>query len=89
MNKKLFTWGIGIEHEMHLFHIPNNNNISEIIVYDAENAIKRIFNSVKKNKLKLSKSDIEFLDVVPIFTLLSELIISCKLLNLLFSGNIK
>lgn len=65
MNKKLFTWGIGIEHEMHLFHIPNNNNISEIIVYDAENAIKRIFNSVKKNKLKLSKSDIEFLESIP------------------------
>ena len=26
MNKKQYTWGIGIEHEMHLFHIPKNIN---------------------------------------------------------------
>ena len=65
MNKKLFTWGIGIEHEMHLFHIPNNNIITDIIVYDSDSAIKRIFNSVKKNKLKLSNSDIKFLESIP------------------------
>ena len=67
MNKKQYTWGIGIEHEMHLFHIPKNinNKIADITVFDADSAVNRIFHNVKKNKLKLSKSDIQFLKSIP------------------------
>lgn len=67
MNKKQYTWGIGIEHEMHLFHIPKsvNNKITNIIVFDADSAVNRIFHNVKKNKLTLSKSDIHFLESIP------------------------
>ena len=50
MNKKQYTWGIGIEHEMHLFHIPKNinNKIADITVFDADSAVNRIFHNVKQ-----------------------------------------
>lgn len=72
MDKTQFTWGIGIEHEMHIFHIPDkkkvlseNNKIQDIIVFDSESAVKRIFNNYKKNKISLKKSDYDFLKGIP------------------------
>ena len=35
-----FKWGIGIEHEMHLFHIPNSKIINSIIAFDSQNVVK-------------------------------------------------
>ena len=66
MNRKDFIWGIGIEHELHLFHIPNGKDtIKDIIVFDAERGINRILDSYKKKKINLKKSDYEFLKSIP------------------------
>jgi len=64
MKAEEFTWGLGLEHEMHLFHIPNVNRkeaIKELILFDSESAVYRLL----KNKHKLSKKDIEFLEGIP------------------------
>ena len=44
MNKKSFKWGIGIEHEVHLFHMPifKNEIIDHLIVYDVESGVNRL-----------------------------------------------
>ena len=74
MNKEQFTWGIGIEHEMHVFHKPDNKNkkylgendkIQSIIVFDSESVIKRILANYKKNKVYLKKSEYDFLKGIP------------------------
>ena len=56
-----FKWGIGIEHEMHLFHIPNSKIINSIIAFDSHSVVKRLL----KNHQKLKKEDIEFLKSIP------------------------
>ena len=67
MNNNKYQWGIGIEHEMHLFHIPklNKQNIKDIIVFDSESAIRRIIRNYEKKKIILSKSDYLFLKTIP------------------------
>lgn len=65
MNKKNFKWGIGIEHEMHLFHMPKSEIVDHLIVFDAESAINRILKNYSKKKIKLSQGDIDFLKGIP------------------------
>lgn len=66
MSNNKYTWGIGIEHEMHLFHIPNSKEkLTSIIVFDSENAIKRILKDYLKNKINLKKSEYDFLKSIP------------------------
>ena len=65
MNKKDFKWGLGIEHEMHLFHMPKSDIVDYLIVFDAESAINRLLKSHNKKKIKLSDSDINFLKSIP------------------------
>lgn len=65
MNKKEFKWGLGIEHEMHLFHMPKSNIVDYLIVFDAESAINRLLKNHKKNKIRLLDSDIDFLKSIP------------------------
>ena len=66
MDTKKYTWGIGIEHEMHLFHIPNiKNKMTDIIVFDSESAINRILKDYLKNKINLTKSEYDFLKSIP------------------------
>ena len=58
-----FKWGIGIEHEMHLFHIPNSKIINSIIAFDSHSVVKRLLKNYQK--LKLKKEDVEFLESIP------------------------
>jgi len=73
LKKKLskYTWGFGIEHEMHLFHHPQKNskkNIKDFIIFDSDKAIKRIKESYNIGKIKLSNNDIKFINSVPFET---------------------
>ena len=68
MKAEDYTWGLGLEHEMHLFHIPKNNlkeGIKDIILFDSESAIQRLINDAKKKKIKLKASELEFLEKIP------------------------
>ena len=66
MDAKKYTWGLGIEHEMHLFHIPDfQTEFNNIIVFDAESTVKRILKDYLKNKINLTKSEYDFLKGIP------------------------
>ena len=57
-----YSWGLGIEHEMHLFHIPkdNNNNIDSCTLFNSIDVV----NNMLKNK-ELSYDDYNFLKKIP------------------------
>lgn len=58
-----YSWGIGLEHEMHLFHKPRLNNkgkITEFIVYDTKQAIEKL---IRGDKISLIDKD--FLRTIP------------------------
>ena len=65
-----YTWGLGIEHEMHIFHKPINdkNNIKDFILFDSQKAIERIIENKKNGKNIISDDDYEFLKTVPFET---------------------
>ena len=63
MSSKLedYNWGLGIEHEMHLFHKPDpSDNIESCILFNSID----IINNMLKNK-ELSKDDYDFLKRIP------------------------
>ena len=69
MKPEDYTWGLGLEHELHLFHIPKTNSkegIKDIILFDSESAIKRLIEDAKKKKIKLKDSEINFLEGIPL-----------------------
>ena len=68
MKNEDYKWGLGLEHELHLFHIPKFNStegVKDIILFDSESAVKRLLNDSKEKKVKLTQSDIEFLNGIP------------------------
>ena len=52
---KKYRWGLGLEHEMHIFHKPNTNNITDFILFDGEMAHNRIEQDIADNKIKIIK----------------------------------
>ena len=71
-NKHLYDykWGLGIEHEMHIFHTPQiikGNKITECILFDSSTVIDKILED-KNNGLNLSYDDYNFLKTVPFET---------------------
>ena len=63
--KKLnkYVWGLGIEHEMHIFHKPLiKNNIQDFILFNSEDAVKRLLD---KDNSNLNEDDYKFLKTVP------------------------
>jgi len=66
-NKHLYDykWGLGIEHEMHIFHKPQEDekNIEDFILFDSHSVIQRILE--KNNSINLSYDDVKFLKTVP------------------------
>jgi len=72
-DKKLYdyTWGLGIEHEMHIFHKPieTKNNITDFILFDSYSAVQRILEEKTDSLLNISYDDYKFLrDEVPFET---------------------
>ena len=69
-NKELYsyTWGLGIEHEMHIFHEPKNNNkkrIKDFILFDSYKAVQRIIDEKENTGLDISYDDYQFLKNIP------------------------
>jgi hypothetical protein len=65
-----YTWGLGIEHEMHIFHKPINdkNNIKDFILFNSKKVIDRIMLNKQNGKNIISDDDYEFLKSVPFET---------------------
>ena len=70
INKKIdnllqYTWGLGLEHEMHIFHRPVHEKvIKDFVLFNSESSrdnIKRLYNN---GKIKLSDEEYdEFVEV--------------------------
>ena len=63
-----FTWGIGLEHEMHIFHIPKKNTkeiVKDLILFDSESCIKRLLEDNNAGKIKLTQEEYDFLRNIP------------------------
>ncbi len=62
-----YTWGCGIEHEMHLFHCPKNTSspIDSSILFDGKSATERTMEAYKKGTLKMSDEEYTFMKSVP------------------------
>ena len=65
---KKYTWGLGLEHEMHLFHMKKNRktNITSFTLYDSELARRRLLDEVNlKDNVKITRDDQKFLSEIP------------------------
>ena len=53
---KKYTWGMGLEHEMHLFHMKKNRktNITSFTLYDGELARRRLLDEYNNDKIDIS-----------------------------------
>ena len=64
-----FKWGLGLEHEVHIFHRPHYDNkekIQNFIVFDSDSAITEIIDKyLKSNNSKISATDKEFIEKIP------------------------
>jgi len=65
-----YIWGLGLEHEMHLFHKPkySSKNITDFILYDGQSALIRLLEKINKGKIKLNNDDFEYILSVPFET---------------------
>ena len=65
-----YTWGFGIEHEMHIFHKPieSSNNIKDFIIYDSSTALNRIIDEYNNGKIKLTELELKVIDSIPFET---------------------
>ncbi len=63
-----YTWGLGIEHETHLFHQPKNSTsdvIHDVTLFDGESAMKRVMKAYKEGTLQMSDEEYKFMKSVP------------------------
>ena len=67
MKPEDYTWGLGLEHEFHIFHVPSKrkDNITDIILFDSEAGVKRLIDSYNKKKIKLSEWEYNFIKNIP------------------------
>ena len=67
MKPEDYTWGLGLEHEFHIFHVPSKrkDNITDIILFDSEAGVKRLLDNYKKKKIKLSEWEYNFIKNIP------------------------
>lgn len=68
---KNLRWGIGLEHEMHVFHVPDlkklgkNEHIKDVIVYDSWDAILNILQNPRASKYGITPLEQLFLNDIP------------------------
>jgi hypothetical protein len=68
---KNYQWGIGIEHEMHVFHVPDlkklkkGEHIKDVIVYDSWNAVLNILQNPLSSKYGITPLQQLFLNEIP------------------------
>lgn len=66
-----YKWGLGIEHEMHIYHSPRynkTNNIRNFVIFDSYKALARIYKLYNQGKILLSDYEIKFLKSIPFET---------------------
>ena len=59
------TWGFGIEHEMQIYHIPEDNdskNIIDFILFDSKSAVERVKKAYQKGELELTNEEFDFIE---------------------------
>jgi len=68
-NLEKYNWGLGIEHEMHLFHTPNNkltDNIKDVVLFNSQEVISNMIKNIdNKTEVQLSDDDYDFLKKIP------------------------
>ena len=64
---KKYTWGLGIEHEMHIFHKPAKKGkaVTEYTLFDSHSVVEELLRNFENNKGTLSYDEYEFLKKVP------------------------
>jgi hypothetical protein len=63
-----YTWGIGIEHEMHIFHKPldyTTKKIENFILVDSFEPTLRLLQAADEGRIKITVKDMELLESVP------------------------
>ena len=68
MNLRKYTWGLGLEHEMHIFHKPKNSKnkpIKDFLIFDSYAAMNRILDDYDRGLVDVSDDDILFLKSIP------------------------
>lgn len=60
--KKQYLWGIGLEHELHIFHVPLKGIIKDFAIFNIKDSILRIIEMDKKKKIKLTPYQRELID---------------------------
>jgi hypothetical protein len=67
-----YKWGLGIEHEMHIFHKPENSknskNIKDFIIFDSYRAVQRLLDNKNNGIYDISEDEYNFLKSVPFET---------------------
>ena len=66
-----YIWGLGLEHEMHIFHKPKKN-VCDFILYDSETARDRLLNDIRKKKIKIIEEDDDVIDKMKIDDILTK-----------------
>ena len=71
---KNYRWGIGLEHELHIFHVPDlkklkkDEHIKDFIVYDTWDAILNILQNPRAAKYGITPLEQLFLNDIPFET---------------------
>ena len=68
---KKYNWGLGIEHEMHLFHTPKKSqtkNIVDFTLFDSETVVKKLIEEKDNSKIMLNYDEYNFLKSIPFET---------------------
>lgn len=78
MKKKInledYVWGLGIEHEMHIFHSPfysdnkSQKKIKDFIIFDSHSIVEKILEDKENSKSDISYDDYNFLKSIPFET---------------------
>jgi hypothetical protein len=68
---KKYNWGLGVEHEMHLFHAPlksKTKNITDFTLFDSESVVKKLIEEKDNSKIMLNYDEYNFLKSIPFET---------------------
>lgn len=63
-----YRWGLGLEHEMHLFHINPLGQTGDMVLFNTEPYVQRIMNRHYESKLADSQKLFQFLQKIPFET---------------------
>jgi len=69
---KDYVWGMGLEHEMHVYHSPKsdkmNKNIVNFTIFNSQEALNRIIKEYNQGKIKLTELELRIIKSIPFET---------------------